>query len=142
MEFLVEQRKLLIAKCTRGQSNFLGLLLQSLQNLGMTMSLVHRGICRQAIEVTVAFDVIHPDSFRTLDHHVERMVVVSAVPALEFDKILGAQRLLYELRCHIFLSQDLPFISFPPASRFPPAALDPIASSTAPSAHRAHTWLA
>jgi hypothetical protein len=51
--------------------------------------LIHRGIRSQAIEVTFALDVIHPDAFRMLDHHVERTIVVGSIAVLEFDEVLG-----------------------------------------------------
>ena len=75
---------------------FRACLVQGVQNLGMAMSLIHRGIRSQAIEVTFALDVIHPHAFRALDHHVERMIVMSSVLVFEFDKVLSAQRFLYE----------------------------------------------
>src|SRR5580765_2119434 len=134
MEFLVEQRQLLVPECTRGESNFAGLLLKGLQNPGMTVSLVHRGIRSQAIEVTSALDVIYPNAFRTLNHHFERMIVMSSILVLEFDEVLGMQWLLYELRRHTFLSQvdicELAHFAF---------SLFPKASSAAPCAHKAHT---
>jgi hypothetical protein len=53
------------------------------------MSLIHGGICRQAIEVTFAFNVIHPNTFRALDHNVEGMIVMGSVAVLEFDEVLS-----------------------------------------------------
>ena len=46
---------------------------------GMAVPLVHRRIRRQAIEVALAVHVVHPDALGALDHHVERMIVVSSV---------------------------------------------------------------
>ena len=100
VEFLVEQRELLVAEGARGERDFPRLLVQSLQNLGMTVSLVHRGIRRQAIEVAFALDVIHPHAFGALDDHVERMVVVSSILVFEFDEVIGARGFLYEFGCH------------------------------------------
>jgi hypothetical protein len=54
------------------------------------VSLIHRGIRSQAIEVTFALDVIDPDAFGALDDYVERMVVMSAIVVLEFDIVLSA----------------------------------------------------
>jgi hypothetical protein len=90
MEFFTEQRELLVAECARGESDLAGLLLKSLQNFGMTVALIHRGIRSQAIEVTFALDVIDPDAFGALDDYVERMIVMSAIVVLEFDIVLGA----------------------------------------------------
>jgi len=53
--------------------------------------LVHRGIRRQAIEVALALDVIHPDAFRALDDYVEGMIVVSSIFVFEFNEIIGAR---------------------------------------------------
>ena len=104
MQFLVEQRQLLVAERARGQRDFPRLLVQGFENLGMAVSLIHRGIRRQAIEVTFALDVIHPHALRPLDHHVERMIVVSSILVFEFDEVLGSHGFLYEFGCHKFLS--------------------------------------
>jgi hypothetical protein len=90
VEFLAEQRQLFVPECARSKSNFPGLLLKSLQNLGVTVPLIDRGICSQAIEVTFAFDVIHPNAFPTLDYHIEWTIVMSAIPVFEFDEVLGS----------------------------------------------------
>jgi outer membrane receptor for Fe3+-dicitrate len=65
------------------------------QNLGMAVPLVHRGIRRQAIEVALALDVIHPDAFRALDDYVEGMIVVSSIFVFEFNEIIGARGFFY-----------------------------------------------
>jgi len=57
--------------------------------------LVHRGIRRQAIEVALALDVIHPDAFRALDDYVEGMIVVSSIFVFEFNEIIGARGFFY-----------------------------------------------
>src|ERR1017187_8629203 len=98
MEFLTEQWELLVAKCARGQGDFPGLLLEGLQNLGVTVSLIHGGIRRQAIEVTFALDVIHPDPFRMLDHHVERMIVMSAIPVLDTSSGSSSKRSAWRIQ--------------------------------------------
>jgi hypothetical protein len=72
----LEQRELLVAECARGKGDLARLLVESLQNFGVTVPLIHRGIRSQAIEVTLALDVIHPDAFGALDDYVERMIVV------------------------------------------------------------------
>ena len=89
MEFFTEQRELLVAKCTRGQSNFLCLLVKGLQNRGMTVPLIHSGIRSQAVEITLALDVIHPDAVRALDHNVEGMIVMGSVAVFEFNEVLS-----------------------------------------------------
>ena len=104
MQFLAEQRQLLVAECARGQRDFPRLLVQGLQNFGMTVSLIHRGIRRQAIEVTFALDVIHPNALRPLDHHVQRTIRMSSILVFEFDEVLGSHGFLYEFGCHKFLS--------------------------------------
>jgi hypothetical protein len=94
MQFFTEERELLVSECTRGQGNFPGLLLKGLQNLRVTVSLIHSGIRCQAIEVTFALNVIDPDAFRALDHNVERTIMMSPIPVLQFDEVLGVRGLL------------------------------------------------
>jgi hypothetical protein len=55
----------------------------------MAVALVDRGIGSQAIEVAGALGVINPDAFSTLEHHIKRMIVVSAIPFLELN-VLGS----------------------------------------------------
>jgi hypothetical protein len=55
----------------------------------MAVALVDRGIGSQAIEITAALDVIHPDAFSALQHNVERMIVVCSEFVLQVDKVLG-----------------------------------------------------
>jgi len=71
----------------------------------MAVALIHRGIRSQAVQVTFAIDVIHPDTLCVLDHDVERMIVMSPILILEFDEILGVYGSRYELCCHRFLSR-------------------------------------
>ena len=59
------------------------------QNPRMAVSLVHRRIRRQAIEIALAFDVVDPNAFGALDDDVERMIVVSAKLLFEFDEFLS-----------------------------------------------------
>jgi hypothetical protein len=94
MEFLTEQRELFVAKCARGESNFAGLLRKSLQNLGMTVSLIYRGIRGQAVEVAFAFDVIQPYAFGTFDDYVEGMIIMSAILVFQLDEVSGAHGFL------------------------------------------------
>jgi hypothetical protein len=61
----------------------------------MTVSLIHRGIRGQAIEVTLPLDVIHPNAFRALDHYVKRMIVMSSILVLEFYEIICVLGFLY-----------------------------------------------
>ena len=91
MEFLVEQRQLIVAEGARGQRDFVRLLDQGLQNFGMAVALVDGGIGGQAIEVALAFDVVDPDALGALDDDVERMIVVSSVIFFELDEILRLQ---------------------------------------------------
>src|SRR5579871_102243 len=91
---------MLIAECTRGQSNFPRLLLECSQDFGMTMPLVHRRVRRQAVEIALAFNVIHPNTFGALDYDVERMIVVRSVMILEFHKILRMERRVVSLHGH------------------------------------------
>jgi hypothetical protein len=61
----------------------------------MTVSLIYRGIRRQAIEVTLPLDVIHPYAFRTLDYYLERIVVMSSIQVFELDEVIGARGFIY-----------------------------------------------
>ena len=88
VQFLVEQRQLVVAKGARGQRDLVRLLDHGLQNLGMAVSLVDGRVGGQAIEIAIAFDVVHPDALGALDDDVERMIVVSSVTFFELDEIL------------------------------------------------------
>ena len=90
VKLFTKQRKLLVAKCAGSERDFLSLLFQSLQDLGVTMPLVDRGIRGQAIKITPPLDVIHPYSFRALDHHIERMIRMRSVPVFKFYIVLRA----------------------------------------------------
>ena len=41
VEFLIEQRELIVAEGTRGERDLVGLVSQSFEDLGMAMSLIH-----------------------------------------------------------------------------------------------------
>ena len=57
----------------------------------MAVSLIDGRVRRQAIEIAVAFHVIHPHALGALDDHVERMIVVSSIVFFQLDEILGLQ---------------------------------------------------
>src|SRR3546814_2109601 len=58
----------------------------------MAVAVVHRRIGGQAVEIAVAVDVGDPDALALGQHHVERLVVVGAEPALDIDEIGGVER--------------------------------------------------
>ena len=89
VEFLIEQRQLIVAKGARCQRDLARLVDHGLQDFGMAVPLVDGGVRRQAIEIAIAFHVINPDPFRVFDNHVERMVVVRAVLIFECDQFAG-----------------------------------------------------
>ena len=80
---------MIIAEGARGERDFVRLLDQGFENLGMAVPLIDGGVGSQAIEVALAFDVINPDAFGALDHDVERMIVVGSVLFFQIDKVLG-----------------------------------------------------
>src|SRR5690349_21672767 len=61
----------------------------------MAVPLVYRGIRRQAVEIALAVNVIHPHPFRSLDDDVERTVVVGAIIAFEVYEFLGERSFHY-----------------------------------------------
>jgi hypothetical protein len=73
----------------------------------MAMSLINGGIRSQAIEVTLAFDVLDPHALRTLNDHIERAIVVGSVQIFQVDKFLSASELIQLLRGHGVLSSDV-----------------------------------
>ncbi len=88
-EFFVKERQLVVAESARGQGHFFGLREHRIENARVNVALVDRRISRQAIEVLVAFDIMHPDAFGAFNDHIERMVVVGAVLLFDFDKLFG-----------------------------------------------------
>jgi len=64
----------------------------------MAVALVDGGVGGQAIEITAAFDVINPHAFGTLEHDIERVVVVRSEFVFQVDEFLGQLgRLSFEL---------------------------------------------
>ena len=55
----------------------------------MAMALVDGGIGSQAVEITLAVDVVHPHALGTLDDDVERVVIVRSMLVFEVNQVLG-----------------------------------------------------
>ena len=66
------------------------LLDHGLQNCGMAVSLVDRGIGSQAIQIAIAFHVVNPHALGAFDDDVERMIVVSSVLLFELDEVFAS----------------------------------------------------
>jgi len=77
----------------RRQGAALRLVRHRLENAGVPMTLVHRGVGRQAIEVFAPLRIPDLDAFGLGDHHRQRVVVVGAVLLVQRDDFLGAQAL-------------------------------------------------
>jgi hypothetical protein len=55
----------------------------------MAVALVHRRICREAIEITVALRIPQPDAFAARQNDAERLVVLGAKARFHRDEISG-----------------------------------------------------
>jgi hypothetical protein len=55
----------------------------------MAMALVDGRIGSQAVEITLAVDVVHPDTLGALDDDVEGMIVVRSMLVFEVNQVLG-----------------------------------------------------
>ena len=85
----------LVVECTRGQTQLVGLVLQGLDDAGMAVALVNGAVGRQEVEVLLALNVPHVDTFTLLQHDGQGMVVVGAIALFHCDVTLGlcAQRI-------------------------------------------------
>src|SRR3954447_5116940 len=54
----------------------------------MAMTLVHRRVAGEAVEVAVAIHIPHPDALAAGEDHVERPIVVRAEPLLYADVVV------------------------------------------------------
>ncbi|MNX23551.1 hypothetical protein D3C86_535520 [compost metagenome] len=88
-QLLVKQGKLVVAEGARRQGDLGGLLGQGLEDAGMAVALVHRGVRAEAVQVPLALDIFDPDPLRTLDQHRQGMVVMGAQPVFEVDEFSG-----------------------------------------------------
>src|SRR6185503_16491342 len=86
VKIFTKQGELGVSKCARGQGDFLRLLFEGLKNLWVTMTLIHRGVCGQAIQITFALNVVNPNTLSTFNHYVERTIVVRSVSAFKVNK--------------------------------------------------------
>ena len=90
VQVFIEQRQLVVAEGARGERHLVSLLDQSLQDAGMAVPLIHRGIGCQAVEVALALDVVDPHAFGTFNDDIERVIVVSTELLFQIDELLGA----------------------------------------------------
>jgi hypothetical protein len=49
------------------------------------MTLIDRRVCGQAIQVAFAVNVVNPNALGTLDHYVERTIIVHSVLTFKLD---------------------------------------------------------
>ena len=104
VEFLVKRPELIIAKCPRGEGDLVRLFRERLQNSGMAVPLIDGRVGGEAVQIAVAFDVIHPYAPGAFDHDVERMIVMRTELVFEFDELAGG------LLNHHFGKHTVPFV--------------------------------
>ena len=90
VEIFAEQGELVVAEGARGKGDFGGLLVEGGQDFWMAMALVDGGIGGQAVEITLAVDVVHPDTLGTLDDDVERVIIVRSMLVFQLNQVMGA----------------------------------------------------
>jgi hypothetical protein len=81
VKIFTEEGELGVSKCARGQGDFPGLLFEGSKDLWVTVTLIYRRVCGQAIQITLALDVVNPNALSTFNHYVERTIVVRSVLA-------------------------------------------------------------
>jgi hypothetical protein len=54
----------------------------------VTVTLIHRRVSGQAIQITFALDVVNPNALGAFNHYIERTIVVRSVLAFKIDKVL------------------------------------------------------
>jgi hypothetical protein len=73
----------------------IGLIFEGSHDLGVTMSLVDRGIGREEIKVLLAFRIPHINALSFGQHYGERVIVVGPMAVFEIHEILRRQGLLF-----------------------------------------------
>src|SRR6267154_3823920 len=87
-DLLVEGSQLVVVEGAGGQGQPTRLLHHRGQDLRMAVALVHRRIGREAIEITVALRIPHPDAFAARQNDAERLVIVRAKARFRRDEII------------------------------------------------------
>src|SRR5579863_5473641 len=86
-DLFVKGGKLVVVEGAGGQRQLTRLFHHSGQDLRMAVALVHRGICGEAIEITVALRIPQPDAFAARQNDAERLVVLGAKARFRRDEI-------------------------------------------------------
>src|ERR1700688_1696604 len=86
-DLLIEGGQLVVVKGAGGQRQLTRLFHHSGQDLRMAVSLVHCRIGREAVEITIALRIPHPDAFATRQNDTERLVVAGAKARFRRDEI-------------------------------------------------------
>ncbi len=84
-QLLVKQAELVIAERAGRQGEFAGLVDHRGQNPGVAVPLIDGRIGRQAVHVTAAVDIPHPDPPAAAQDHVQRVVVVRPIALFQSD---------------------------------------------------------
>eukprot|EP00047_Mylnosiga_fluctuans_P001584 m.221006 g.221006 ORF g.221006 m.221006 type:complete len:320 (-) comp10495_c0_seq1:8-967(-) len=92
-DILSELAQGVVVEGTRGQGEDIGLLVQSSQDLGMAVALVHSGVGAEKVEVLLAINVPDMHALAAVQDNRQRVVVVGAILVLEAHEALrgGAQ---------------------------------------------------
>src|ERR1700751_322403 len=88
-DLFVKGGQLVVVEGAGGQRQFTRLFHHSGQDLRMAVALVHRRICGEAIEITVALRIPQPDAFAARQNDAERLVVLGAKARFHRDEISG-----------------------------------------------------
>ena len=72
-----------VVECARGQAQHVGLILERLDDARMAVPLVDCRVGREEVKVFLTLDIPHIDALATMQHHGQRMIVVSAIAVLK-----------------------------------------------------------
>ena len=83
----------IVIEGTRGKAEFVGLILQSLNNARVAMTLIHSRIGRKEVEILLPFDIPHINVLASMKHHWQGVIVVSAISLFKTHQMLAGSRL-------------------------------------------------
>ena len=86
----VEECELVVTERPGGKGEAGRLLHHGLIDLGVAVSLVHRGVGGETIEVPLAFNVPDPDTLASLQYYIQGLVVVRPESVFEVDELLSS----------------------------------------------------
>ncbi len=87
-EFFCKEGPLIVEECPGSERKDISLILESLDDLRMPVSLVHSRICRKHVHVPASLGIFDPDPFSLGNDDFQGMIVMGAEFMLHFHKLL------------------------------------------------------